>query len=178
MEFHTSPEGDVHFKYDGSLRELNATNDADFIQYMQARISQDYPEAYDLLNKTYIKSEANKRYYSFLKVRRFIKCNFSNFDTQKSDIDENGNFHFEQVSCPLRGECQGYNVICNPKFNTRLSDRELEILKLYCQPMEMQEIADVLYISKTTIDTHLKNIRRKLNLNSKAELMKYVEINM
>jgi DNA-binding CsgD family transcriptional regulator len=178
IEFHTSPEGEVHFKNEGAFCELKSDEHADFIQYMESRIAADYPKAYTLLNETYQKSEKNKRYFSFLKVRRFIKCNFANFDTQNADIDNEGNFHFEQVQCPLRGECQGFNIICNPEFNTNLSEREIEILKLYCLPMEMAQIADELYISKATIETHVRNIRRKLDLSSKAELMKYVQINL
>ena len=44
--------------------------------------------------------------------------------------------------------------------------------------MEIREIADQLYISIRTAETHIKNIRRKLDLHSKAELMKYVNINL
>jgi two-component system response regulator NreC len=54
-----------------------------------------------------------------------------------------------------------------------LSKRELEIVKLVGQGKTSQEIADALYIGKTTVDTHRKNILRKLNLQGKTELLRY-----
>lgn len=57
--------------------------------------------------------------------------------------------------------------------NASLSKRELEIVKLIGQGKTSQEIADTLFISKTTVDTHRKNILRKLNLHGKSELLRY-----
>lgn len=54
-----------------------------------------------------------------------------------------------------------------------LSKRELEIVKLVGEGKTSQEIADILYIGKTTVDTHRKNILRKLNLQGKTELLRY-----
>lgn len=54
-----------------------------------------------------------------------------------------------------------------------LSKRELEIVKLIGQGKTSQEIADTLFIGKTTVDTHRKNILRKLNLQGKSELLRY-----
>jgi two-component system, NarL family, response regulator NreC len=54
-----------------------------------------------------------------------------------------------------------------------LSKRELEIVRLVGEGKTSQEIADILYIGKTTVDTHRKNILRKLNLQGKTELLRY-----
>ncbi|MFP9117597.1 response regulator [Flavobacterium sp. RNTU_13] len=54
-----------------------------------------------------------------------------------------------------------------------LSKREKEILKLVGEGKTSQEIADTLFIGKTTVDTHRKNILKKLNLQGKSELMRY-----
>lgn len=54
-----------------------------------------------------------------------------------------------------------------------LSKREKEILKLVGEGKTSQEIADTLFIGKTTVDTHRKNILKKLNLQGKTELMRY-----
>ncbi|OIQ20098.1 MAG: DNA-binding response regulator [Flavobacterium sp. MedPE-SWcel] len=54
-----------------------------------------------------------------------------------------------------------------------LSKRELEIVKLVGQGKTSQEIADMLFIGKTTVDTHRKNILKKLNLQGKSELLRY-----
>lgn len=54
-----------------------------------------------------------------------------------------------------------------------LSKREIEIVKLVGQGKTSQEIADLLFIGKTTVDTHRKNILKKLNLQGKSELLRY-----
>jgi two-component system, NarL family, response regulator NreC len=57
--------------------------------------------------------------------------------------------------------------------DAHLSKREEEILKLIRKGHTSQEIADMLFIGKTTVDTHRKNILRKLNLQGKSELLRY-----
>jgi two-component system nitrate/nitrite response regulator NarL len=55
----------------------------------------------------------------------------------------------------------------------QLSKREKEIVKLVGEGKTSQEIADLLFIGKATVDTHRKNILKKLNLQGKSELMRY-----
>lgn len=54
-----------------------------------------------------------------------------------------------------------------------ISPREKEILQLIAQGKSSQEIADILFVSKSTIDTHRKNMVRKLGLQGKSELLRY-----
>ena len=54
-----------------------------------------------------------------------------------------------------------------------LSERENEVLKLIGQGHTNQEIADLLYLSVNTVQTHRTHIMNKLNLHSRAELMKH-----
>lgn len=54
-----------------------------------------------------------------------------------------------------------------------LSKRELEIVKLIGEGKTSQEIAEILFIGKTTVDTHRKNILKKLSLQGKSELLRY-----
>lgn len=54
-----------------------------------------------------------------------------------------------------------------------LSKREHEIVKLIGEGKTSQEIADLLFIGKTTVDTHRKNILKKLSLHGKSELLRY-----
>src|SRR6476661_8570972 len=46
----------------------------------------------------------------------------------------------------------------------RLTDRELEVLKLVAQGMSNREIATELYISENTVKNHVRNILEKLHL--------------
>ncbi|MXN90201.1 response regulator [Flavobacterium sp. Sd200] len=54
-----------------------------------------------------------------------------------------------------------------------LSKREEEILRLIGKGKTSHEIAEILFIGKTTVDTHRKNILKKLNLQGKTELLRY-----
>jgi two-component system response regulator NreC len=54
-----------------------------------------------------------------------------------------------------------------------LSKRQIEILKLVAQGKTNQEIADQLFIGKTTVETHRKNMIRILNLKGAGELLRY-----
>ena len=57
--------------------------------------------------------------------------------------------------------------------NLPLSKREMEIVKLVGQGKTSQEIAELLFIEKSTVDTHRKNILKKLNLQGKSELLRF-----
>ncbi|MGA8853632.1 MAG: response regulator transcription factor [Christiangramia sp.] len=54
-----------------------------------------------------------------------------------------------------------------------LTRRQQEILKLVGQGKTNQEIAEALFIGKTTVETHRKNMIRKLNLQGAGELLRY-----
>lgn len=54
-----------------------------------------------------------------------------------------------------------------------LSRREQEVLVLISQGLSSQRIGQTLYISKHTVETHRKNILRKLDFNSSTELVKF-----
>jgi DNA-binding NarL/FixJ family response regulator len=61
----------------------------------------------------------------------------------------------------------------NFRKRLRLSRREQEILVLISKGMTSQRIGTMLFISKFTVETHRKNILRKLELNSSTELVKF-----
>jgi len=54
-----------------------------------------------------------------------------------------------------------------------LSKREKEILGLIARGRTSHEIADELFIGKSTVDTHRKNMIRKLGLSGAGELLRY-----
>jgi DNA-binding NarL/FixJ family response regulator len=55
----------------------------------------------------------------------------------------------------------------------QLSDREREVLQMIAEGRSTKEIADSLFISVKTVETHRKNIMRKTNLHTVADLVKY-----
>lgn len=54
-----------------------------------------------------------------------------------------------------------------------LTNREREILKLLALSKSAQEIAESLIISPLTVETHRKNLRKKLNITSGYELTRF-----
>ena len=50
-----------------------------------------------------------------------------------------------------------------------LSKREMEILKLAAKGMNNQDIANQLFLSRRTVQSHLANIFRKMNVGSRTE---------
>jgi len=54
-----------------------------------------------------------------------------------------------------------------------LTTRELEIIRLICQELTTQEIAERLFISPLTVETHRKNILRKTRIKTLVGLIKY-----
>ncbi len=58
------------------------------------------------------------------------------------------------------------------KSQFSLTDREIEIIKLLLEGKSSQQISEVLFISKHTVDTHRRNILEKTGLKSSNELLK------
>jgi DNA-binding NarL/FixJ family response regulator len=56
---------------------------------------------------------------------------------------------------------------------SHLTDRELEIIRLIEQEYSNKQIAERLFISERTVETHRKNIFRKTKTNSVIGLIKY-----
>ena len=56
----------------------------------------------------------------------------------------------------------------NPKAEYGLTQREKEILHLLIDGLTMMQIADKLFVSYHTIDTHLRNIYAKLHVHSRS----------
>jgi DNA-binding NarL/FixJ family response regulator len=54
-----------------------------------------------------------------------------------------------------------------------LTQREREVLKLIAEENTTQEIADILFLSKHTIESYRKNLISKLNVRNLAGLTKY-----
>lgn len=54
-----------------------------------------------------------------------------------------------------------------------LSTREMEVLKLFAQSFTNKEIADRLFISVRTVESHKNNIMRKINLKTSVDMVKF-----
>ncbi|HZJ84208.1 MAG TPA: helix-turn-helix transcriptional regulator, partial [Syntrophomonadaceae bacterium] len=65
----------------------------------------------------------------------------------------------------------------NQEVYRHLTLREIEILSLVGRQASNQEIADELFLSLSTVKTHLRNIFRKLEVKSRSEAIKIMQNN-
>ena len=70
---------------------------------------------------------------------------------------------FKQMSKPNRGQVPGL----------RLTERELEVLRLVAKGLNNRDIAKQLFISENTVKNHVRNILEKLQLHSRMEAVMY-----
>lgn len=59
------------------------------------------------------------------------------------------------------------------KQSTQLTKREEEVLVLIAQGKSLKEVAEALFISNKTVETHKMHIQDKLGLTNTAQLVKY-----
>lgn len=75
-----------------------------------------------------------------------------------------------------------FNFICNSHsdeekknsiYGEELTAREKEVLVLVCEGLRSKEIADQLFISTHTVESHRKNIMLKFNIHNTSHLVKF-----
>jgi DNA-binding NarL/FixJ family response regulator len=117
-------------------------------------------------------------------VKKMTDLGANGFLFKNSDIEEliiamesvmNGIPYF---SVSLRNELINNDLIGNNESNidskkSLLTEREIEIIKLIVEGLSNKEIADKLFISPRTVDTHRTNLMKKLEVNNVAGLVRY-----
>ncbi len=82
----------------------------------------------------------------------------------------NGGIYFSEE---VIDELQRASTRRKQKEQAHLTDREIEIIRLIEKEYNNKLIAETLFISERTVETHRKNIFRKTNTNSVIGLVKY-----
>lgn len=113
-------------------------------------------------------------------ICEFMDCGVECFVTKACSKDE--------ILLAIKAAAKGERFFCNKVLEfiidksfqkkedcepTKLTTREIEILKLSAEGLDAKEVADKLFLSLHTVYTHRKNIMKKLNLKSNSELIKY-----
>lgn len=62
-----------------------------------------------------------------------------------------------------------------PEQINQLTNRELEIAKLVCMELSSEQIAAQLFLSLHTVNTHRKNILKKINAKNAIDIMNYLK---
>ncbi len=105
-----------------------------------------------------------------------IKISFKGVDNKGSSI-----FKVECPSKNITDVIKSFKTLfeenefirSNMEKYSLLTKREKQILTLYAKGQKHQEIANSLYISLFTVRTHWKNVKRKLEIKSFSEVIKY-----
>jgi DNA-binding NarL/FixJ family response regulator len=66
-----------------------------------------------------------------------------------------------------------FNGAANESYSTKLSHRERQVLHLVAEGCSSSSIAQRLHLASSTVEVHRRNIMRKLNLHTVADLTKY-----
>ncbi len=97
-------------------------------------------------------------------------------DTSKKDI-------LKAIRAVMSGEEIISETLANPKPTKKsdktvrqmknITDREIQVLRLVVDGYSSSQIADKLFISRRTVDTHRNNIMKKLDLHNTASLVRF-----
>jgi two-component system nitrate/nitrite response regulator NarL len=78
-------------------------------------------------------------------------------------------------SSSITEQYEAYKKIRNDNKNFNLTNRELQIIDSIIRNVSNKEIANKLFISERTVETHRKNIYRKTNTKGVAGLIEFVK---
>lgn len=173
IEFYNTPDGSVCCKPEGKPMFVLDDSCRKLIEEMVITIRELYPDAFKALSEMYSASEPNRFYYEYRIVHQFIRCNFGEYDALHSDIDAMGGLHIEEVKCPLRGECRLEGLICKPRLQTTLSQREREVALLLGKGYDKLEVANELQISVYTVSRHIANIKARLHFKHTNQIISH-----
>ncbi|NTW23450.1 MAG: response regulator transcription factor [Lentimicrobium sp.] len=86
-------------------------------------------------------------------------------------IADNSTYYSNEVLNIMMSRLKRQKAI--EKNTAQLTPREIEIVKLIMEEYSSEEIADKLFISKRTVDTHRKNIIQKTSTRTLVGLIKF-----
>ncbi len=99
------------------------------------------------------------------------KCSQNEILNAIDSVAQNNRFFCNSIlDLLIEDESRPPETRCEP---TDLSNREFEVLQLITKGYRTADIAEALHLSIHTINSHRKNILKKLNLKSPAELIVY-----
>jgi DNA-binding CsgD family transcriptional regulator len=156
--------GEIRAIYNGQVVAFNLLPQ-DFIDNLSSAMMSDAQAVKTLVSKMQITEP-------LAMLEQFVKCNFGNFDGEP-DVTPDGMMIRECWDCGVRGTCPGEGKVCKrlQGKNGMLTAAETNIFFLVIEGMLDKEIASAIGCSVPTVETHLKHIREKLDVNNRIEIM-------
>lgn len=87
-------------------------------------------------------------------------------------ILEGKNYYCNDVALVLLAEVQ-VNASSKKIAHYKLTRREVEVMSLFVEGLNNVQVAEKLFLSKRTIDTHKQNLYSKLNVKNTTSLVKF-----
>jgi DNA-binding NarL/FixJ family response regulator len=111
-------------------------------------------------------------------VTSYIKkdCDIHEIVDSIRETAKGGRFFCGQILEAIRREAIDVDDLDIVELNCEpvvISDRELEVIKLIAEGYTNVEIAEKLFLSPHTVNTHRKNIMQKLGVNNTAAIVMY-----
>lgn len=117
-------------------------------------------------------------------VHKLSKYNIQGYVLKNASLDEllqalravqdGGSYFSRDIHIGDRDEDFRNTITIEDKqIDEILSRRELEVLRLICKEFSNAEIADKLFLSVSTVETHRKNLIAKLGVNNTVGLVKF-----
>lgn len=111
-------------------------------------------------------------------ITSYIKkdCDIHEIVESIRETANGGKFFCGQILDTIRREAIEVNDLEIAEFNCEpvvISERELEIIKHIAEGYTNNEIAEKLFLSPHTVNTHRKNIMQKLGVNNTAAIVMY-----
>jgi len=93
------------------------------------------------------------------------------------EIRNNKNYYSKGIQSTLFNTFSKQSKTATEYRDEILSNREIEVVKLFADGFSFKEIAKQLGISARTVESHKKNILSKLKLKTTVDLVKYAILN-
>lgn len=116
-------------------------------------------------------------------IREAIKAGVNGYVLKKSGKDDlekaikaimSGKKYFsEEIIIELASSSQDDLNQNNPKTILHLTGREIDVLRLIAQEFSTNQIAEKLFISVPTVETHRRNLMQKLGVKSAIGMVKF-----
>ncbi len=117
-------------------------------------------------------------------IHKLMKYNIQGYILKSASIEElmeamrivynGGTFYSKDIDISIKeDDARSTIIIDSRKIDDILTRREQEILQLICKEFSNSEIADRLFLSVGTVETHRKRIISKLGVNNTVGLVKF-----
>jgi len=116
-------------------------------------------------------------------VHKLLRFNIQGYILKNAPISElrdalqevfnGGSWFSKEIDVLSENDFRTTLTMTDKEVTEILSRREIEVLKLICKEFSNVEIAEKLFLSVSTIETHRKNIIAKLGVNNSIGLVKF-----